>query len=79
MLFPLRYRLEGRESVKIIERAIEKRSYESMYKTILKNEAKRLRATTLLLQSWKGDNPKGSNREKSNIAITILERVTVKE
>ena len=45
-----------------------------MYKTILKNEAKRLRATSLLLQSWKSDNPKGSNREKSNIAIAILEK-----
>ena len=28
----------------------------------------------MLLQSWKSDNPKGSNREKSNIAIAILEK-----
>ena len=35
-------------------------------------EAKGLRATTLLSQSWKNDNLKGSNREKSNIAIAIV-------
>ena len=36
-----------------------------------KNEAKGLRATTLLSQSLKSDNLMGSNREKSNIAIAI--------
>ena len=29
----------------------------------------------LLLQSWKSDNKMGSNREMSNIAIAILEKL----
>ena len=29
----------------------------------------------LLSQSWKSDNQMGSNREKSNIAISILEKL----
>ena len=36
--------------------AIQKRSHEPIYKTYTKIEAKRLRATTLLSQSWKSDN-----------------------
>jgi hypothetical protein len=36
--------------------AIQKRSHEPIYKPFTKNEAKGLRATTLLSQSWKGDN-----------------------
>ena len=54
--------------------AIEKRSHEPIYKIYTKNEAKGLRATTLLSQSWKSDNKMGSNREKSNIAIAILDK-----
>ena len=38
---------------------------------LIQNEAKGLRATTLLSQSWKSDNERGSKREKSNIAIAI--------
>ena len=41
--------------------AIEKRSHELIYKTYTKFEAKGLIATTLLLQSWKSDNLRGSN------------------
>ena len=55
--------------------AIQKRSREPIYKTYTKNEAKGVRATTLLSQSWKSDNQIGSNREKFNIAITILELI----
>jgi hypothetical protein len=36
--------------------AIQKRSHEPIYKTYTKNEAKGLRATTLLSQKWKSDN-----------------------
>ena len=36
--------------------AIKKRSHELIYKTYTKNEAKGLRATTLLSQSLKSDN-----------------------
>ena len=36
--------------------AIQKRSHEPIYKTYTKIEARGLRATTLLLQSWKSDN-----------------------
>ena len=36
--------------------AIQKRSHEPIYKTYTENEAKGLRATTLLSQSWKSDN-----------------------
>ena len=36
--------------------AIQKRSHGPNYKTYTKNEAKGLRATTLLSQSWKSDN-----------------------
>ena len=36
----------------IIWEAIQKRSYEPIYKIHTKIEAKRLRATTLLSQSW---------------------------
>jgi hypothetical protein len=36
--------------------AIQKRSHEPIYKTYTKIEAKGLRATTLLSQSWKSDN-----------------------
>ena len=47
----------------------------SMFKTDVKNEAKRLRATSFAIaQSWNIDNYIESNREKSNIAITILEK-----
>ena len=45
------------------------KSHEPIYKTFTKKEAKGLRATTLLSQSWKGDNSRGSNREMFNIAI----------
>ena len=48
-----------------------------MYKTILKNEAKRLRATTVLLQSRKSDNFMVSYREKFNIAIAKLEKEAI--
>ena len=41
---------------------------------LYKNEAKGLRATTLLSQSWESDNQRGCNREKSNIAIAILDK-----
>ena len=44
---------------------------EPIYKTYTKIEA---RATTLLSQSWKSDNFIGSKREKSNIAIAILDK-----
>jgi hypothetical protein len=37
-------------------KAIQKRSHEPIYKTYTKNEAKGLRATTLLSQSWKSYN-----------------------
>ena len=44
------------------------------HKTDTKNEAKSLKATTLLSQSYKkSDTYMGSNREKSNIAIATLE------
>ena len=46
-----------------------------IYKTYTKNEAKGLRVTTLLSQSWKSDNEMGSNREKSNIAVAIMEKL----
>ena len=36
--------------------AIQKKSHEQIYKTYTKIEAKELRATTLLSQSWKSDN-----------------------
>jgi hypothetical protein len=36
--------------------AIQKRSHEPIYKTYTKIEAKGLRATTLLSQSWKSDD-----------------------
>ena len=36
--------------------AIQKRSHEPIYKTSTKIEAKGLRATTLLSESWKSDN-----------------------
>ena len=36
--------------------AIQKRSHEPIYKTYTKIEAKRLRVTTLLSQSWKSEN-----------------------
>jgi hypothetical protein len=59
----------------IVNKAIQKRSHEPIYKTYTKIEAKGLRATTLLSQSWKSDNERGSNREKSNIALAILELI----
>ena len=54
--------------------AIQKRSHEPIYKTYTKIKAKGLRATTLLSQSWKSDNYRGSHGEKSNIAIAILDK-----
>ena len=66
--FTLRYRLKERKrattiAVAIVGRAItiweeiQKRSHdEPIYKTYTKIEAKGLRATTLLSQSWKSDN-----------------------
>ena len=43
-----------------------------MYKTNAKNKTKRLGGQLLLSKSWKSDNHMEINREKSNIAITIL-------
>ena len=43
-----------------------------MYKTDTKNGGIRLRATTFAIAKLKGNNYMGSNREKGNIAITIL-------
>ena len=65
--FTLRYRLYERKrattiAVALVGRAItvweaiQKRSHEQIYKTYTKIEAKGLRATTLLSQSWKSDN-----------------------
>ena len=48
-----------------------------IYKIYTKNEAKGLRATTLLSQSWKSDNLMGSNKEKYNIAIAILDKWSI--
>ena len=45
----------------IIQRAIEKRNYESMYKTDTK-----IRATTFAIANLKDNNYMGSNREKSS-------------
>ena len=39
-----------------VKEAIQKRSHEPIYKTNTKIEAKELRATTLLSQTWKSDN-----------------------
>ena len=82
--FTLRYRLSEQKrattiAVAIVGRAItvweaiQKRSYEPIYKIYTKI-AKGLRATTLLSQSWKSDNFIESKREKSNIAIAILDK-----
>ena len=46
----------------------------NLCKTDTQNQAKRLGRQLSLLQSWKKDNFMGSNREKSNIAITALEK-----
>ena len=65
--FTLRYRIQERKrattiAVALVGRAItvwealQKRSHEPIYKTYTKVEAKGLRATTLLPQSWKSDN-----------------------
>ena len=65
--FTLRSRLEERNrattiAIAIVGRAItiweaiQKRSHEPIYKTYTKNEAKGLRAITLLSQSWESDN-----------------------
>ena len=65
--FTLSYRLYERKrattiAVAIVGRAItvweaiQKRSRESIYKTYTKIEAKGLRATTLLSQSWKSNS-----------------------
>ena len=63
--FTLRYRECKRATtiaVAIVGRAItvweaiQKRSHEPIYKTYTKIEAKGLRSTTLLSQSWKSDN-----------------------
>ena len=57
--------------------AIKKRIVELTYRTDPKDKEKSLKQKLLLSQSWKSDNFMGSNREKSNIAIVILENVTV--
>jgi hypothetical protein len=65
--FTLRYRLYEHKrattiAIAIVRRAItiweaiQKRSHEPITKTYTKNEAKGLRATTLLSQSWKSNN-----------------------
>ena len=61
-LTPLRTKKAKTIAIAIVERAItiweaiQKRSHEPFYKTYTKNEAKGLRAITLLSQSWKRDN-----------------------
>ena len=48
----------------IVERAIQKRSYETMYKTDIKNEAKRLRATTFAVAKRKERKLYGEQQRK---------------
>ena len=48
-----------------------------MYKTNTKNKAERLRAITFAITNWKSDNSMRINREKSNIDITILEKLPI--
>ena len=49
--------------------AIQKRSHEPIYKTYTKIEAKGLRATTLLLQSWKVITKGGAIEKRSHEPI----------
>ena len=44
-------------------------------KPIQKNKAERLKAITFAITNWMTDNSMRSNREKSNIDITILEKL----
>ena len=57
-----------------IDRAIENRNHESM-NTTDKKRARRLQARTFVIAQ--SDNCMGSDREKSNIAIAILENFTI--
>ena len=60
----------------LIERATEKRSYDSMYKTMCNaiNEAKSLRSTAFIMSKLEERNYMGRAREMSNIDIAILEK-----
>ena len=70
--FTLRYRLKRATTIAVaivgrvitVWEAIQKRSHEPFYKTHIQFEAKRLRATLLLSQSWKSDNKKWVAKEK---------------
>ena len=46
-----------------------------MYNTFKKNKQRGKHLQLLVLQSWKSDNFMGSNKEKSNIAISIMEKI----
>ena len=55
-----------------LSRAIEKRSHESIYKSNTKNKVKMLSAISFAIANLK-EKYMGSNSEKSNIAIVIME------
>ena len=48
-----------------------------MYKTYTRDEAKKLGATTFVSANLEDQYHMGSKREKSNIAVTILEKLTI--
>ena len=56
-------------------RAIQKRNYRAMYKTQTKYEAKRLKATILLSQSWKSDNYVGNYCTMNNFISFIFNKI----